>query len=109
MGAGCSMDDGFGSTNTIVLGRANVGTANQFSAVPGVSPQVPIPAPLGHLAAMPTTACGVPMMVDALSQSGAWRQAQARRSSAEHLIATNALRRTATAWMLTVAERFAKF
>ena len=33
----------------------------------------------------------------------------ARRSSAEHLIATKALRCTATAWMLTVAESFAKF
>ena len=33
----------------------------------------------------------------------------ARRSSAEHLIATNALRRTATAWIFTVAESLAKF
>ena len=33
----------------------------------------------------------------------------ARRSSAEHLIATKALRCTATAWILTVAESFAKF
>ena len=33
----------------------------------------------------------------------------ARRSSAEHLIATKALRCTATAWMLTAAESFAKF
>ena len=33
----------------------------------------------------------------------------ARRSSAEHLIATKALHRTATAWILTVAESFAKF
>ena len=33
----------------------------------------------------------------------------ARRSSAEHLIATKALRCTATAWFLTVAESFAKF
>ena len=33
----------------------------------------------------------------------------ARRSSAEHLIATKALRCTATAWMLTVAESLAKF
>ena len=33
----------------------------------------------------------------------------ARRSSAEHLIATKALRCTATAWVLTVAESFAKF
>ena len=32
----------------------------------------------------------------------------ARHSSAEHLIATKALRCTATAWMLTVAESFAK-
>ena len=32
----------------------------------------------------------------------------ARRSSAEHLIATKALRCTATAWMLTVAESLAK-
>ena len=32
----------------------------------------------------------------------------ARRSSAEHLIATKALRCTATAWMLIVAESFAK-
>ncbi len=31
----------------------------------------------------------------------------ARRSSAEHLIATKAPRCTATAWMLTVAESFA--
>ena len=36
-------------------------------------------------------------------------QGAARRSSAEHLIATKALRCTATAWMLTVAESFAKF
>ena len=33
----------------------------------------------------------------------------ARQSFAEHLIATKALRCTATAWMLTVAESFAKF
>ena len=33
----------------------------------------------------------------------------ARRSSAEHLIATKALRCTATTWMLTAAESFAKF
>ena len=33
----------------------------------------------------------------------------ARRSSAEHLIATKALRCTAPAWILTVAESFAKF
>ena len=33
----------------------------------------------------------------------------ARRSSAEHLIATKALRCTATAWILIVAESFAKF
>ena len=32
-----------------------------------------------------------------------------RRSSAEHLLATKALRCTATAWNLTVAERLAKF
>ena len=34
---------------------------------------------------------------------------KARRSSAEHLIATKALRCAATAWSLTVAESFAKF
>ena len=34
---------------------------------------------------------------------------KARRSSAEHLIATKALLCTATAWMLTAAESFAKF
>ena len=34
---------------------------------------------------------------------------QARRGSAEHLVATKALRCTATAWILTVAESFAKF
>ena len=33
----------------------------------------------------------------------------ARRSSAEHRFATKALRCTATAWMLTAAESFAKF
>ena len=33
----------------------------------------------------------------------------ARRRSAEHLIATKALRCTATAWILIVAESFAKF
>ena len=33
----------------------------------------------------------------------------ARQSSAEHPIATKAPRCTATAWMLTVAESFAKF
>ena len=32
----------------------------------------------------------------------------ARRGSAEHPIATKALRCTATAWMLTAAESFAK-
>ncbi len=35
------------------------------------------------------------------------RKLQARRSSAEHPIATKAPRCTATAWMLTVAESFA--
>ena len=38
-----------------------------------------------------------------------WDVLVARRSSAEHLIATKALRCTATAWMLTVAESLAKF
>ena len=37
------------------------------------------------------------------------RDRSARRSSAEHLIATKALRCTATAWMLIVAQSFAKF
>ena len=38
-----------------------------------------------------------------------WIGCNARRSSAEHLIATKALRCTATAWMLIVAESFAIF
>jgi len=40
---------------------------------------------------------------------GTLTRSPARRSSAEHLIATKALRCTATARMLIAAERFAKF
>ena len=47
-----------------------------------------------------------PSLAHARSFHGA---AVARRSSAVHLIATKALRCTATAWNLTVAESFAKF
>ena len=47
-------------------------------------------------------------------RSSIWRTLRyhagtARRISAEHLIATKALRCTAAAWILTVAESFAKF
>ena len=38
-----------------------------------------------------------------------WVPAWARRTFAEHLIATQALRCTATAWILTFAESFANF
>ena len=46
---------------------------------------------------------------DRVVQVAAAGATTARRSSAEHLIATKALRCTATAWMLTAAESFAKF
>ena len=51
----------------------------------------------------------VAMAGDDASDGNAGRLGEvvARRSSAEHLIATKALRCTATAWMLTVAESFA--
>ena len=45
---------------------------------------------------------------DAVAAGGTKRLFIVRRSSAEHLIATKALRCTATAWMLTAAESFAK-
>ena len=46
---------------------------------------------------------------DRVVQVAAAGATTARRSFAEHLIATKALRCTATAWMLIVAESFAKF
>ena len=46
---------------------------------------------------------------DRVVQVAAAGATTARRSSAEHLIATKALRCTATARMLIAAERFAKF
>ena len=79
MGAGCSMDDGFdgfSGRQTITLGRANVGTANTTAAIPGQSPVKPIPTALAHLAAQQATACGVPVLVQALSQTGHWAHAQ---------------------------------